>query len=81
VPIAVGPIGMTVSDVDRPVVFFRDGLTFEKVTDCEFHDDAFDRLTGVFGARLRVLDLRLAAPLWCATPTDTRCNSRSRERI
>jgi catechol 2,3-dioxygenase-like lactoylglutathione lyase family enzyme len=58
-PLAIGPIGFTVGDMDRSVAFFRDALTFEKVADCEFHDEAFDRLTGVFGARVRVVDLRL----------------------
>lgn len=84
--LAVGPIGMTVSDMDRSVAFFRDVLTFEKVADCEFHDDAFDRLTGVFGARVRVVDLRLGeetlrltqylTPQGRPIPPDSRSNDR-----
>lgn len=58
-PLAVGPIGVSVSDMDRSVAFFHDVLAFEKIADCEFNDDAFDRLEGVFGARVRVVDLRL----------------------
>ena len=54
--LAVGPIGMTVSDMDRSVAFFLDVLTFEKVADCEFNDDAFDRLEGVFGAAKAIAD-------------------------
>jgi catechol 2,3-dioxygenase-like lactoylglutathione lyase family enzyme len=57
--LAVGPIGMTVADMDRSISFFQDVLTFEKVADCEFHNDAFDQLTGVFGARVRIVDMRL----------------------
>ena len=57
--VAVGPIGVTVSDMDRSVAFFHDVLTFEKSSDREFHHDAFDRLTGVFGARVRQVDMRL----------------------
>ena len=58
-PLAVGPIGMTVSDLDRSVEFYSKVLTFEKVSESEFHDDAFDRLTGIFGSRVRTADLRL----------------------
>jgi catechol 2,3-dioxygenase-like lactoylglutathione lyase family enzyme len=84
--LAVGPIGMTVSEMDRSVAFFRDVLTFEKVADCEFNDDAFDRLTGVFGARVRIVDLRLGeetlrltqylTPQGRTIPLDSRSNDR-----
>lgn len=85
-PLAVGPIGVTVSDMDRSVAFFRDVLTFEKIADSEFHDDAFDRLEGVFGARVRVVDLRLGeetlrliqylTPQGRPIPVDSRSNDR-----
>jgi catechol 2,3-dioxygenase-like lactoylglutathione lyase family enzyme len=58
-PLAIGPIAVTVSDMDRSVDFFHDILDFEKVADREFHDDSFDRLEGVFGARVRLVDLKL----------------------
>lgn len=84
--LAVGPIGMTVSDMDRSVAFYQGVLTFEKVADCEFHDDAFDRLTGVFGARVRIVDLRLGeetlrltqylTPQGRPIPPDSRSNDR-----
>jgi catechol 2,3-dioxygenase-like lactoylglutathione lyase family enzyme len=82
--ISVGPIGVTVSDMDRSVAFFHDVLTFEKAADREFHDDAFDRLTGVFGARVRVVDMRLGDEVLSLTqyltppgrpvPADSRSN-------
>ena len=85
-PIAVGPIGMTVSDMDRSVAFFHDVLTFEKVADREFHDDAFDRLEGVFGARVRIVDMQLGnetlrltqylTPQGRPIPADSRSNDR-----
>lgn len=85
-PIAIGPIGMTVADMDRSVAFFHDVLTFEKVADREFNDDAFDRLEGVFGARVRVVDLRLGeetlrltqylTPQGSPIPVDSRSNDR-----
>jgi catechol 2,3-dioxygenase-like lactoylglutathione lyase family enzyme len=84
--LAVGPIGMSVSDMDRSVAFFHDVLTFEKAADCEFNDDAFDRLTGVFGARVRVVDMRLGeetlrltqyfTPQGRPIPRDSRSNDR-----
>lgn len=55
----VGAIGFTVSDMDRSVEFFTKVLDFEKVSDVEFHAEAFDRLVGIFGARVRVVTLQL----------------------
>ncbi len=85
-PVAVGPIGMTVADMDRSIAFFHEVLTFEKTADREFHDDAFDRLEGVFGARVRVVDMRLGeetlrltqylTPQGRAVPADSRSNDR-----
>ncbi|HKZ16574.1 MAG TPA: VOC family protein, partial [Geobacteraceae bacterium] len=57
--LGVGAIGMTVSDVDRSVEFFSKVLDFRKVSDTEFHDERFDRLTGIFGARVRIVKLKL----------------------
>jgi catechol 2,3-dioxygenase-like lactoylglutathione lyase family enzyme len=58
-PLSVGPIAVNVSDIDRSVDFFHEVLSFEKIADREFHDDAFDRLEGVFGAQVRIVDLKL----------------------
>jgi catechol 2,3-dioxygenase-like lactoylglutathione lyase family enzyme len=58
-PPVVGAIGMTVSDMERSVAFYTKVLTFRKTADREFHDPAVDRLLGVFGARIRVVDLCL----------------------
>jgi len=57
--VGVGAIGMTVSDMDRSVAFYTGVLDFRKVSDAEFHDERFDRLTGVFGARVRVVKMML----------------------
>lgn len=56
---SVGAIGMTVSDADRSIEFFTKVLDFQKISETEFHDPQFDRLTGIFGARVRVVTLRL----------------------
>jgi catechol 2,3-dioxygenase-like lactoylglutathione lyase family enzyme len=83
---AVGPIAVTVSDADRMAVFLRDVLEFEPVADVEVAGDAVERLTGVFGARLRVVTMRLGdetlelreflAPRGRAFPEDSRGNDR-----
>ncbi len=57
---AVQVVGMTVSDMDRAVAFYHDVLTFQKISDVEVLGDDFERLTGVFGARARVVRMRLA---------------------
>jgi catechol 2,3-dioxygenase-like lactoylglutathione lyase family enzyme len=58
-PLAVGHIGITVSDLDRAVDFYTRVLDFEKVDETEFHRESFDHLTGVFGARVRIANLKL----------------------
>jgi catechol 2,3-dioxygenase-like lactoylglutathione lyase family enzyme len=84
--IGVGAIGMTVSDMDRSVAFFSGVLDFRKVSDTEFHNERFDRLTGIFGARVRVVKMMLGdetielteylTPQGRAIPHDSRSNDR-----
>jgi catechol 2,3-dioxygenase-like lactoylglutathione lyase family enzyme len=56
---AVASIGMTVQDMDRAVDFYTRVLTFEKVSDVEVTGREYELLEGVFGARSRVVRLRL----------------------
>ena len=56
---AVGPVGMTVSDMDRAVAFYSNVLSFTKVSDVEVGGSAFERLQGVSDARARVVQLQL----------------------
>ena len=84
--VAVGPIALTVSDADREAAFLEDVLSFEKVSDVEVAGDAVERLTGVFGARLRVVTMRLGGetlelhefltPRGRSFPEDSRANDR-----
>jgi catechol 2,3-dioxygenase-like lactoylglutathione lyase family enzyme len=84
--LAVDSVGMTVSDMDRSVVFFTEVLTFQKVSDVEVAGPEFERLQGVFGARARVVRLRLGgefielteylAPKGRPIPPDSRANDR-----
>jgi MIP family channel proteins len=56
---AVGPIGMTVSDVERSVAFYSRVLGFESISDVEATGPEYERLTGVSGARSRVARMKL----------------------
>jgi len=56
---AVGPIGMTVGDMERSVAFYSRVLGFEKVSDVELRGEDWERLQGVFGLRIRVVRMRL----------------------
>ena len=88
---AVDSIGMTVSDMDRAVEFYTSVLSFEKVSDAEAAGREYELLTGVFGARIRVVALRLGdesielteflAPKGRPVPEDMRPNDRAFQHI
>jgi len=81
---AVGPIQMTVSDMDRAVDFYSRVLTFEKTSDAEVYGEEVEQLFGVFGARVRLVHMRLGnesielaqflAPRGRPIPVDSRSN-------
>jgi len=83
---AVGPIGVTVSDMDRAVDFYTRVLSFEKMSDIEVTGSEYEHLQGVFGVRMRVVALRLGdeslelteylAPKGRPVPADSRSNDR-----
>jgi len=56
---SVDAVGITVSDMDRSVEFFSKALSFEKVSDIEVMGSEYERLQGVFGARMRIARMRL----------------------
>ena len=58
---AVSAVGYTVSDLDRTVAFYTEILGFRKVRETEVLGDEVERLTGVFGARVRIARLRLGS--------------------
>jgi catechol 2,3-dioxygenase-like lactoylglutathione lyase family enzyme len=60
---SVEAVGMNVSDMDRSLEFFSQVLSFEKVTDIEVAGDEYDRLQGLFGARMRIARMRLGDEL------------------
>ena len=81
---AVESVGMTVSDMDRAIEFYTSVLTFEKTFDRELAGREYELSTGVFGARARVVGLRLGsevlelteflAPRGRPIPADLRAN-------
>src|SRR4051812_9012122 len=56
---AVEVVGLTVSDMDRALTFYTSVLPFSKVSDAEVSGRPYELLSGVFGARARVVRLRL----------------------
>lgn len=56
--INVDGVGMTVSDMDRSVAFYS-GLAFQKVSDIEVLGEPYEKLEGVFGARMRIVRMQL----------------------
>jgi catechol 2,3-dioxygenase-like lactoylglutathione lyase family enzyme len=83
---AIGPIGVTVSDLDRSVDFYTHVLHFTKRTDEEFAGEDLEHVKGVFGVRIRVARLQLGdeqieltqylAPQGRPVPIDSRSNDR-----
>jgi catechol 2,3-dioxygenase-like lactoylglutathione lyase family enzyme len=81
--VSVESVGMTVSDMDRAVEFYS-ALTFEKVSDVEVLGDEFEHLESVFGARMRLVRMKLGnefldltqylAPPGRPIPADSRSN-------
>jgi hypothetical protein len=72
--------------MDRVIEFYSRGLTFEKVSDVEVVGDAFEHLEAVFGARARVVRMKLGdeqielteylAPRGRPIPVDSRSHDR-----
>jgi len=81
---AVGPIVITVDDMDRSVDFYSRVLTFEKISDTEVAGDDVEHLFGVFGSRVRIVTMKLGsesiellqflAPKGRPVPVDSRSN-------
>lgn len=83
---AVDSVGFTVEDMNRALAFYTGVLPFVKVSDVELSGRGYELLTGVFGARSRVVRLRLGseeielteflAPKGRPMPPDVRANDR-----
>src|SRR5690242_2934835 len=79
-------VGFTVSDMNKELDFYTHVLPFEKVSDAEVWGSDFEHLTGVFGARARVVRIKLGnealelteylTPQGRPVPVDSRSNDR-----
>jgi catechol 2,3-dioxygenase-like lactoylglutathione lyase family enzyme len=88
---AVDSVGITVADMSRAVDFYTSVLSFEKTSDVEVSGREYELLSGVFGARMRVVRLRLGdesielteflAPKGRPVPADMRPNDRAFQHI
>lgn len=82
----VETVGFTVSDMDKALDFYTKVLPFKKVSDVETFGTEFEHLSGVFGARVRIVRLQLGSevlelteyftPQGRAIPVDSRSNDR-----
>lgn len=82
----VESVGFTVSDMDKALEFYTRVLPFEKISDVETWGSEFEHLSGVFGARVRVVRLKLGdevlelteylTPRGRPIPVDSRSNDR-----
>ncbi len=88
---SVDVVGMTVADMDRSIAFFSKVLSFETVADVEVAGSGYEHLEGVFGARARVVRMRLGdeqielteylAPRGRSIPEGARSNDRSFQHV
>jgi catechol 2,3-dioxygenase-like lactoylglutathione lyase family enzyme len=87
----VASVGFTVSDMDRSLAFYTETLPFVKTADVEVEGRAFELLSGVFGARARIVRLALGdeeielteyrAPRGRPIPVDVRSNDRGFQHV
>lgn len=88
---SVSSVGFTVSDMERSLAFYTNVLSFVKTADVEVAGRDFELLSGVFGARVRVVSLALGderielteyrAPRGRPIPDDARANDRNFQHI
>ncbi|MGB7203384.1 MAG: VOC family protein [Pyrinomonadaceae bacterium] len=82
----VETVGFTVSDMDKAIDYYSRVLPFDKISDTEVWGTEFEHLSGVFGARARIVNMKLGdetlqlteylTPHGRPIPVDTRSNDR-----
>ena len=83
---AVSSVGISVTDLERSIVFYRDVLDFEMEGRYEVSGEQYERLYGVFGLRMEAALMSLGdekielmqflAPAGRPVPSDSRSNDR-----
>ncbi|MDK1031842.1 MAG: VOC family protein [Planctomycetia bacterium] len=56
---SLGHVALGVSDIERSLEFYRDGLGMKVILDLDVQDDRVARVTGVSGAKTRIVHLKL----------------------
>lgn len=56
---SLGHVGLSVSDMDRSLAFYRDQMGMEVVMDLDISDDRIAKVIGVPGAKCRIVHLAL----------------------
>lgn len=56
---SIGPIGITVRDMNTSVKFYSEVLGFKKISDEEFTGSDYEQLENVFGLHIRIVRMQL----------------------
>jgi hypothetical protein len=56
---AIASVSITVSEMERILEFYTEVLPFRKISDVEVWGSEYEHLQGVFGVRMRVVQLQL----------------------
>src|SRR4051812_20949406 len=55
----VSTIGITVKDMNTSENFYSQVLGFKKISEAEYYDEAYEKLEGIFGLHIHVVDMQL----------------------
>ncbi|NJK56172.1 MAG: glyoxalase [Pleurocapsa sp. SU_5_0] len=79
-------VGMTVANMEQSIKFYTEVLSFQKIKDLEVAGDDWSKLQGIFGLRMRVVQMQLGeemivlmeylTPQGRPIPVDSRSNDR-----
>ena len=79
-------VGMTVSNMEQSIEFYSKVLSFQKIKDTEVAGEDWEKLQGVFGLRMRIVQMQLGdeiislmeylTPQGRPIPVDSRSNDR-----
>lgn len=84
-------IGMTVSNIEQSVKFYSEVLSFQKIKEVEVWGEDWEKLQGVFGLRMQIVQMQLGdeiislmeylTPEGRSIPVDFRSNDRTFQHI
>ena len=84
-------VGMTVANLEQSVKFYTEVLSFQKITETEVWGEDWEKLQGVFGLRMQVVQMQLGdeiislmqylTPEGRPIPIDSRSNDRTFQHV